>query len=538
MKKILKQISISRLIFSIVFSIALFFMSKIRFYEYVTQNNYMEKIFLNEFLILFLIIPIVYGILYIIEEKYKKIIDIIIKKEENVDKKKFCVLTFLFLFGIYILYYLTFYPGGVYVDTWTSLRMLFGIDEFTSQQPVIYTLCLNIVKMFGENIYAGFGLFTFIQIVLMVTIFTYFAYWLLNKKVNSKVVILIVAFLGFFKLYPLYSVSVWKDTPFSLAMFLYTLNIIDLFLDIQNKNIKKINIIKCSIYTLLIWLFRTNGKYVCLIMYAILLLFYIVNFIKKYSIKGITILFIASTITIAIAMIIEGLYPYFGITAKGSGIGDSIAIPIQQVARVAVAEGNITDEQLELVEKVIPIEILKKEYRATLVDFVKWNAEFDKEYLENHLGEYLKLWFDLLLKNPGEYFKAYLLQTSGYWTFNVKGPEAFHSATTWPTLEEIQTIDLINQVTAFSFKDDFLKLPYYSGGFFFWIMILSMFITFKNCNVKYLFIYLPNVLLWLSVMASTPMASALRYVYSLVLILPLNIIYPAIAKKDENSEIS
>ena len=203
----------------------------------------MDLVFFSEFKILIILIPIIYLLATLLEKHYINIYNYIICEKEFEKKKLFCIVAFIFLLIVYLTYFLTFYPGGVYIDTWTALQMLTGKEDFTNQQPVLYTLMLNIVKVFIPNLVTGFGIFTFIQIIFMISCFTYFIHWLLSKKVNLLIVTFITIFLGIFKLYPLYSISVWKDTPFNLSLFLYTLSLIDLIIDFKNKNIK----ISCQI---------------------------------------------------------------------------------------------------------------------------------------------------------------------------------------------------------------------------------------------------------------------------------------------------
>jgi hypothetical protein len=181
----------------------------------------------------------------------------------------------------------------------------------------------------------------------------------------------------------------------------------------------------------------------------------------------------------------------------------------------------------------MPEERIRERYRALLVDKIKWDDDyFDKEYLLDNYSTYFKLWLELLVQNPDEYFIAYLLETSGFWTFNVVGQEAYHSAVTWETLEDIiMNINVIADNTNFDFRESMLNVAYYSGGFFFWITALSAFLTYRLCEKKYLIGYIAPISLWLTVMIATPMGQALRYVYILVLILPLNLLYPALMKK-------
>lgn len=531
MKKYISKLSISRLIFSIIFSLALFFMSKISFFGMVIKNNYMDLVYLSDFKCLILIVPIIYFLVSLIEKYYKKIYSYVIVEKDFNNKKLFCICIFVILLLIYMVYYLTFYPGGVYIDTWTSFQMLIGEREFTNQQPVFYTLLLNLPKLFPNNYEIGFAIITFLQVIFMISCIVYFIYWLLDKHVNPIIVTFIAMFFATFNLYPLYSVSIWKDTLFSLVLFVYAITLIDIIIDIKNKSIKISNIIKFNIFSLFTMLLRNNGIYVTLVTFLILLISSIIFcFYKKQSITHIRAYLVISFLTIVAFELIQIVYSLFGINMKGQ-IEEKIAIPIQQVARVVVTDGNITNEQMELIEKVLPKEQIKNNYYALIVDPIKWNSQFNAKYIEENRFEYLKLWIELFFQNPNEYIRGYLLQTSGFWTFNVRGEEAYASPTLWETLtEELGTTDLIAKYSHESYRNDLIPTAYFSGGFFFWIIFTTMYITYKIADKKYLLAYLPPMLLWATVMISTPMGSALRYVYVLVLSFPLYLVYPLIAK--------
>ncbi len=525
--KLIKKISISRVLFAFVFSLAFFYMSKIVYLGFTFNENYMEKFYFSEYKILLIYVPLVYGLLYLIEKYYKKGIDYIVGFDNSKYIKKICTITFITLFVIYLLYFLTFFPGGVYTDTWNSLQMLTGVEEMTLQQPILYTAMLNIVKAFLPDYYTGFGVLTALQIIIMISVITYFVYWLLNKGLHPVVVTAISVFFTFFKLYPLYSVSVWKDTPFSLMLFLYTLAIIDLIFEFNKNEIKISTIAKICALSILVIFLRNNGLYIVILSSLAIVLCFIKKIIKEkiVNIKG---LIISIIVTILVCILLEHILVWAGV--KRVPKVESLAIPIQQVARVVAVDGNISDEQKEQIEKVMPIKRIKERYRALLADKIKWDDDyFNKEYLLDNLPEYFKLWLELLIQNPDEYFKGYLLETSGFWTFNVAGQEAYHSAVTWETLQYIvSNINVIHDNTNFDFRHNMLEIGYFSGGVFFWITALSFFITYRLCEKKYLVGYVAPLALWLTVMIATPMGQALRYVYILVLILPLNIIYPAL----------
>ena len=108
MKNFFKKIYYTELLFSIIFAFAIFFMSKIVFLGYVYDENYMDLVFFNEFIIVLLFVPIIYFCIRSLEKYYKNIIDYIILKEEFKPKIKFCIVAFIFLLIVYLLYFLSF----------------------------------------------------------------------------------------------------------------------------------------------------------------------------------------------------------------------------------------------------------------------------------------------------------------------------------------------------------------------------------------------------------------------------------------------
>lgn len=534
MDKVKKHFVFSELIVSIIFSIAIFLMTKIKFFGMVYDNNYIDEIFLSDLKILILLIPITYLIIHFIFSNYKGISDKIISIEEKVNKKKFVIISFILIFIIYLIYYLSLYPGGIFIDTYTCFQMNVNEANFTSQHPVLFTLSVNFIKYFYNNQNIGFGIYTFIQMLVMVCILTYFIYWLLNKKVNSIVVSGILMLLLSFDLYPLYSISVWKDTYFSLSLFMFILAYIDLMFEIKSKNINKITILRICIFTALTMLLRSNGMVIPFISVLILILANIKSVYKK-EIKNLVKFLIIFVLTCLFAIILQKILLLKFMNHKLDRIL-FLAIPNQQIARVVSVDGNISDEQKELIEKIIPIKNIKADYNALIVDKLESDPDFNWSYVREHFGEYFKLWFELLLQNPYEYIKAYLLQTSGFWTFNVVGEEAYVQATLPDILlHKLHNIDYISELTngSFSFKENLLKYPYISGGVFFWITFFSAFLTLRINKKGYALAYLPALLLWATVMVSTPMGQALRYVFALVLMLPLNLVLPAILSKEE-----
>ncbi|MCR5186200.1 MAG: DUF6020 family protein, partial [Clostridia bacterium] len=405
-------------------------------------------------------------------------------------------------------------------------------QDFSFQQPPLYTLSMYIVKPFIPNYYMGFGIYCFIQIIMMVGMFTYFAYWLLKKNVSSFIVTLIIIFCGTFRLYPLYGVSLWKDTTFSIAFFLYCLIYIDIVIDIIKGKIQLKNIVLFSMFSVFTVFLRNNAKYIlvaCLIALIFLDSKKMCHNIREGKNNNYRLLITSQLLIIVFSIAIPPIVR-LSLQVEKEHFAENIAIPIQQVARVVCVDGRITEEQKKLIEKVLPFDNIKKDYRALIVDPIKWDSKFDNKYLENHKLDFLKLWVSLFFRNPREYMQAYLLQTSGFWSFNVCSlREGYHSAINFESLnDKVQIKNVINDKYGINIQESMLALNKYSGGLFFWIYLASMLVSWRVNSKKYIICFLPAFFLWGTIMIATPMGQSLRYVYILVLMLPLDFVLPSI----------
>ena len=255
----IKKISSITLIFSILLSLSIIIGNKIVFKGVVYENNYLITNYnITDIILFFLIILFSYLSIFLLKNLSLKIYNLIFKHSS---KKQFifCMFSVILFIFVFFIYFFTFYPGGLYTDTFTSFYMISGKEPFTSHHPVLYTLSTFLILCIKPK-ELGVCIFALCQIIFMIFVLTYFIYWLHKKQINKYLILLITLFFALFKLYPLYSISLWKDTPFSLSLFLYTLTFIDLIIESNSKKITQNTLIKFNIFTLLV-IFLRNNRY-------------------------------------------------------------------------------------------------------------------------------------------------------------------------------------------------------------------------------------------------------------------------------------
>lgn len=452
------------------------------------------------------------------------------ENQNNPKKIKFFWITFGILLLLWAPYILTFFPGGIFADTLASIKQCLHLQPYDNANPLAYTLLIKICLKIGElfNSYQiGINIFSVCQITVMALSLSYFIYWLYKKNISKWILFMLIVFFGIFKLIPLYAISIWKDTPFSIALFLYIICIAEIvYQNGKNLNNKK-TIVPYVLFLVASGFLRNNGKYVILATTIILLIVYRKQRILKFAVSSIT--------ACLIVFVVQG--PVFTLLGLNDSNISFNAIMTSQIFYVKVKDGNITDEQNEIINKMCEEGALKKVYSPILLDPVSISPEFDRNYVVEHQNQIKKLWFELFVQNPLSYMKSYLLITLGFWDVNKEFVDAYMSIFMWPGTEEIIDVhqtNVIEQLAGFSVRKMLAIQILYSSAIFVFAMLTSMLFVVYKKEYKKLLIYLPGLFVWGTIMVATPIAFSLRYVYILVLMVPLDFIIPFLKCGDEN----
>ncbi len=207
---------------------------------------------------------------------------------------------------------------------------------------------------------------------------------------------------------------------------------------------------------------------------------------------------------------------------------ESLSIPTQQIASVLAHDRTIDKEQLYLLEQVIDTSYVKDLYNPTFADNMKELVRAgNPDYLSAHKGDFFKLWLSLGLAYPGDYMKAYINQTYGYWYPDSFYPVADGEGISATSLGVSHT-PLIGGPLIIKGKEISLKLggmlPIYSllwsMGIAFWFLLFCIGNAFARNEKAKLICYLPSFALFLTVMIATPVATDFRYVYFMVFSVP------------------
>lgn len=472
---------------------------------------------LNEFISIKSLIFII-GISSLIYVIFSIVLTRMIKYKSNTSNNinNVFMISFIIMFAVYLVYYLIYFPGILTGDSIDEINMILGNVTLNDHHTIFHIIFLYIpfklTSIFTNNINICVGVTTLTQIIIMSLILAYSINYLYKRNTPKYILIGIITYYALLPINGFYSITLWKDIIFSLLIVLLTIECQKLIEKKNNITIK--NSYTFIIISILAILSRNNAIY----MYIILALLTIIIFRKRI----ITVLLMFIIIFSTYYTIKGPLYNYFNIEKSSSS--EYIAIPLQQIGRMAYKNVKFTKYEETEINKVIPVSRLKELYSPEIVDPIKFDKEYNSKAFEKNKLKYLKLWLGLCIKHPAIAVESYLTSTLGYW---------------YPGVEYWVTIDIIDEnnlgikntsIVPKSIRNRFSKIrnsniPLIGFtrciGFCLWIIFLLMYVAIKRNRKEVLYSFIPVVGIWITLLIATPVIAEFRYIYCAYLCLPV-----------------
>ena len=427
-------------------------------------------------------------------------------------------------------YIISFYPAILSPDPSNQIKQFFKIKThyndsvimldkdvlITNHHPVFHTFllgsCVKIGKFLGST-NLGLFIYSLIQISILVSTLAFTIKYMnkLNTPIWLRICTLIIYAIT--PVFPLYAMSPVKDTIFSSFIILYIIFIFDL-VKYQSLNIKKC--IYVNFLILGIMLFRNNGYHVILLSFPFILLSN-----KKYLRKLLCLFLIPILIYKGY---INVLLPKMHI--PNGSIREVLSIPFQQTARfVLYHEEELSNEDKEIIDKILDISDLKERYNPTFADPVK--NKFNKFTTNDDLKNYFKVWFKGFIRHPITYIEATLNNTFGYFYPNTHNWYIYYKYDS-----RLKDAGFDYHYNSFKTSRNILSsygviFPYIpilgsiiNIGFNSWIIILIFGFLVKLKQYKYLSFLIPSIILILVCIAS-PVNTYFRYALPNIFSMPI-----------------
>lgn len=469
--------------------------------------------------------------------------DLYDKQSKKKSIKGFYVLhsglcAFLLCMLCWLPYFLYQYPGIMTPDSIVQFEQVLGVNPYSNHHPWVHTLLIKLLYSIGYQLtgsmLVALSFYTFFQMCILAFSVSYFINTLKLCRINPCISFLCTLFYALIPYHGVYSVTLWKDIPFSAAILCFSCALMRLgFTTAASSTDSEIPLFHCRRQQILNWciyivsglmlcLFRSNGWYA----FLLCLPFLLIHFRKKVRLMYPVLLGILGTVLIIKIPVMNA----FAVTQPD--LIESLSIPTQQISAVLCNDRELSPEELELIENVIDLTYIKELYNPYFADNMKELVRAgNQSYLEAHKREFFKLWISLGLRYPGDYLRAYIHQTYGYWYPDSFYPVADAEGVSATTLGVSHT-PLIRGPLVVKGKEIAIKLgsmlPLYgtlwSMGAACWVLIFCIGNVLIRGEKAKLILYLPSAALLFTVLIATPVATEFRYVYFMVFSLPFYLI--------------
>ena len=430
------------------------------------------------------------------------------------------------------IWFMVFAPGAGMNDTINIFIKSYKNDNCPFVYQILIWYGMKLLKYLIKDMAWCYGCLVCIQMLVSAIIFASVISWLSEKNVKKKILYILIAYYSLLPVIADYSITLVKDTLY--AVFL--LKFMVLLYDIVNSNgefLKKNgNLTKTVLVAIAVCCFRSNGTVVC-ICSLIVTLFVIKKNRKRFLLLMIVVL-VANTV---VGHLEEANYE------SDAKFRESTGVLMAQIGAVLNdPAAKIDEKDLKNLNKLLPIETWKENYRPSFADYIKLDKRFDNDWLNQNKISFIKIWFKIMLKNFPIYVKAYICHSYGYWGLLKYPPDMTQSYFTsinnntnedseWGVFCEKNNLlnqSMLPQEVSAKLENLFgtaiMKNFSFTPGAMMWLVFLCVTILFGKKMYVACVPYLPIIFTWGTMMIASPASLIYRYSYYLVLALPIVVV--------------
>ena len=455
--------------------------------------------------------------------------------------KYFKTTVIIILFLLSLPAFIASFPGVFSYDAPYQVTQ-FLTGKLSNYQPFLVSVFLYSIISIGKIVFSsyeiGLALFIVIQMFICFYVVASLLEYLKSKNVSSIILVLIILFFGLFPINNMFIVNSGKDTLFSYFFLLFSIYNVKM---VDNPKLffsKNSNLIKYILLCLVVLFYRNNMIYV----WFITILVYIFIF-KDYQ-KQFRVILIFTILPYFI--VCYPLYTFLNVTNDNTR--EMMSIPAQSITRIYLKhKDEFNSKDMNMMKYYFGdenIRLLKRRYRPYNSDNTKFSIGHNR-LASNSFG-FVRLFVNLSVRYPKEFFETCIYNTIGYWYPGLKYNKKY--------FEPQKYIEYNNTDTDSSFKikrykfipflsDYYLKLGEsndnvnYLGvfkflgnlGFILWCYLFLIFYAIYKRRYKVFLMLLPLILVFFTNLLG-PVA-LFRYVYYLLIGMPLFIVLIIDGKK-------
>lgn len=437
-------------------------------------------------------------------------------------------------FVVWLMYWLSFFPGLMSPDSLDSWRQIVGVQHLNDDHPVFHTLLLWLVT----RIWFSPAVFTLIQLGVMSGLIG----WGLTHFARLGVPRFVLwGICGLFALSPVMgtmTITLWKDIPYGMSVLWLTFLLVKIIVSRGEwLRSSRWNMVLLGVALTCIALFRHNGIFVSLGTIAIIGVVY-----RQYWRE----MLITCCMVVGIYGVMKGpVYQALGV----KGISNFLLyhVPVHQVAAAIAAGTPLTDQEKLVLDKLFPIDKWGSAYYCAAPHSIIFSKEFNPDLLEfddEYRSAFRRVWFSLILRNPMAVVRHQLCAGSLVWlvpqlTYLYTVPReisrnelGLSTQSQWPSMQRWLT-----KILDWSERPDVIWILWRPALYLYALLGLTVFVAYRRQEPRWLLFAVPALLQSVSLLLVS-VGQDFRYQYSVYLIgvMSLGLLSLALGQKKQDEE--
>ena len=462
--------------------------------------------------------------------------------EQRKRQGKWYVFLFFFLvcFFCYLPFFLMYYPTWYNNDAVWQTQQILGMVPRSNHHPFFHTLIIQFFFGIGYRlsgtVTGGLAFYTFWQMTVMALVFAFILYRLYKRGTRLLWLIAALLFYAVLPFNAVLTICMGKDEFFAAALFFYTWTTTEsAFLEPDVPG-KKGNLCYAAYFAagLLVCLLRSNGIFIFLGTSVILLICdcWKKKFTRKYlagktAQKAALMKKYGCTALILLCFLIWRGPVLNALDVEPPDTIEGLTMPVQHLACTYLKGGELTEEEKEMIGRVVPLERLEEAYNPYLFDPLKAliREEGNQQAVEEQKAAYFKLWLRAGLRNPLQYVVAEVRQTMGYWAYRVRDElvvynDYFMVGNPFGVETERKLFTYDAGLAMGKYLMDFQNLfnRVWSLGLNTWLMLFAL--TYAAYEKRSPMPFVPPLLLIATLLLAAPVYNEFRYIYGMFMMLP------------------
>jgi len=445
-------------------------------------------------------------------------------------------LFFLICFFCYLPYYLMYYPTWFNNDAVWQMEQILGLVPRSNHHPYFHTMIIQFFFEIGYRLSGNYtdaiGFYTFWQVVIMALLYAFILHWLYKRGTRMFWLFIALLFYAALPVNGMQALCMGKDAFFVAALFFFTCTTVETacHAELMTGRRRALRYLAWSAAGFLVCVLRSNGIFIFVGTIVILSVY---DWQKKRSGKKVPYGKKVSGKYGCAAAVLLCYLIYHGPVLAALHVElpdtiESLTMPAQHLVCAYLKGGELTEEEIGMIDRVVPTEKVGEAYNPYLFDPVKAliREEGNQQAIEENKWEYFKLWLRVGLRNPLQYVVAEVRQTMGYWAYRVRDPLYLYG----DYFMVDNSLGVETRRKLFSYDDSLAMGNYlqrfqefynrvWSLGLNTWLMFFALaFAVYEKRNVMP---FVPYLILFLTLLLAAPVYNEFRYIYGLFIALPV-----------------